>query len=109
MFAIGAVNIGAGVDVGAVLTAALREREFSHKQAALMCGVNEVRFSRALKGEQPLDFWWLRHLLADFRLAQIFLGRLASALIQQFFTDLHVPYRMVRADVQKAETKEKVS
>lgn len=110
MFAFGAVNVSEGVDVGAVLEASLMECGISQKHAAIVCRVNEMKFSRALKGAGPLDLWWLRHLMVERDFPKVFLSKLASALIRRFFDDLQVPYRMARADIRQQETKkERVS
>lgn len=107
MFVFGAVNVGDGVDIGAVIDASLRECDLSYKHAALVCRVNDMKFSRGLRGEGPIDLWWLRHLLVEKEFAKVFLSRLASALIVQFFDNMCGPLRMARAEITHAESQKK--
>lgn len=100
------VIVSDGVHVGALIDQVCRELDMPHKEAWLICGYGDgAQWHRALKGEAPLDLWKLRHL--PIRFWQVLLPKLASALIQRFFTDLTVPYRMVRADVDERESEKR--
>jgi len=94
------VHVESGVNVGALIDQVCRELDMTHKDAWITCGYGDgAQWHRALKGEAPLDLWKLRNLPIKFW--QLFLPKLASALIQRFFTDLEIPYRMTRADVPR--------
>jgi hypothetical protein len=96
------IAVESGVDVGALAAQCLVELGMTHKECWIVCGYGDgAQWHRALKGEAPLDLWRLRHL--SIKWWQLFLPRLASALIQQFFSDLSVPYRMARASVDEHE------
>jgi hypothetical protein len=98
------VAVESGVDVGSLVAKCVADLEMTHKDAWVTCGYGDgAQWHRALKGEAPLDLWKLRHLSIKFW--QLLLPRLASALIQQFFSDLSVPYRMARADIERHEQK----
>jgi hypothetical protein len=95
-----AVDIGDGVNVGALVAEVLSELQMSHKEAGIICGYKETDrsgFSRALVAEQPLDLWRMRHLPILFWLR--FIPKLASALIGDWF-DGAVGERRVMAKAQ---------
>jgi hypothetical protein len=105
-FGMATVDISQGVDVGAEIIATLSEIQMAHKEASILCGypaTDRSGFSRALKGEQPLDLWRLRHLPLTFW--RVFLPKFASALIREWFDAMHGDYRMVRASIRDKETK----
>ena len=103
-----AVRIEDGIDLGLILEQSLIECAMSHKEASLTCSVDEASWSRMLRGERPMDLWKLRQL--PLKVFQVFLPKLASALIQQWMRDLAIPYRMARAEIKEHEAKkERVS
>lgn len=98
-----------GIDVGAIAAEAVIECGMSHKEAAIIQGYPDgSQWSKALKGQAPLDLWAMRHL--PNRYWQVFLPKLASALIRQFWTDLSSDFTMLKADLKpKTESEKRIA
>ncbi len=91
-----------GIDMGALICDALAECRMQHKSAWADQGYPDgSQWSKALKGQAPLDLWNMRHLPNKFW--QAFLPMLGSALIKQFFEDVTSDFRMAKADLKHDE------
>lgn len=99
-----AVRVETGIDLGGLIEQTLRDVAMSHKEASLIAGMKPDTWSRALKGEQPLDLWKLRQL--PIRFWHAFLPKLASALIQSWFEETCGERRMVRASLREPSDEE---
>lgn len=101
-----AVDVRDGIDMGALVGASINELGMQHKEAWLACGYpNASQWSKALIGEAPLDLWKMRHLPARFW--RVFLMKLASAVICQFWDDVSGDMQMVKADVESSHSEER--
>jgi hypothetical protein len=94
-----------GIDLGRLIDETLRVIDMSHKEAALTATMDPPQWTRALRGEQPLDLWKLRYL--PLRFWQVFLPKFASALIQAWFDETVGERRMVRAELKDRQQERK--
>jgi hypothetical protein len=75
------------IDVGAIIRDTCREVDMALTEAARVMVIDEATWSRALRGDAPLDLWHIAKL--PLRFWRVFLMRLSSALIKVWF-DEHV-------------------
>lgn len=81
------VDPNAGINMGALVRQSMREVEMLDKEGWIACGYPSAsQFSKALAGEAPLDLWRMRDMPAKFW--RVFLFKLASAVICQFWDDV---------------------
>ena len=105
------VQIEAGVDLGTLIVKAMAEAEVTHTEMWMVQGYPDAsQWSKALKGQAPLDLWRLRHLCqtrAHMVFWTIFLSKYAGALIAQSVLRLFEPIHMIKADIQRHEDERK--
>lgn len=93
------------VDVGALVRATTTSLGMSLKEFAITTGMDESTLTKALRGAAPLDLWKLCRLPLTWW--QTFLPKLASALIQAWFSEVTVDVRMAKADLRDERKKER--
>lgn len=99
-----ATNVGSGIHIGQLAERAMVECGMTLKELALTCEYRDAStLCRAFQGQAPLDLWHLRH--APIRWWQLFLAKLASALIVHQFDTLMGDCRMARAEIRDLDTK----
>jgi hypothetical protein len=97
-------QVSAGINVGQLIDHAIREAGLTHKEAIALMHTDAGSWSRALRGQYPLDLWTLRFLPVKFW--QVFLSAFAAALIRSWMDDLQAqPSTMAKADLQQQERK----
>jgi hypothetical protein len=95
-----------GIDVGLIAREAVTECGMSHKEAAIIQGYPDAtQWAKALRGQAPLDLWYMRHM--PNRYWQVFLPKFASALIRQLWVDMTSDFRMAKADLSTSEQDER--
>lgn len=97
------VQVNAGVDIGALIVKAMAEAELTHTAMWMDQGYPDPsQWSKALKGQAPLDLWRMRHIRSS-KFWQTFLSKFASALIVAWYDELFGPTRMARANLRERE------
>ena len=105
------VQVEDGIDLGSLIAKAMGEAELSHSAMWIDQGYPDPsQWSKALKGQAPLDLWRLRKLCtsrAHMVFWSVFLSKLASALIARSFAQMFDAYQMAKADIQTQEDSQK--
>lgn len=98
----------ASIDVGRLLDDTLRELGMTHKEAWIEMGCRDgAEFSRAMKGERPLDLWDFAKL--PWRVQASFWSKYIAAQATRLTDDLKADrMRMVRFDQASDSQKERV-
>lgn len=106
-----AVRVEDGIDLGALIVKAMAEAELPHAAMWIDQGYPDPsQWSKALKGQAPLDLWRLRKLCASrahMVFWAVFLSKFASALIARSVDQVFGPLRMARAEIREHETKDR--
>lgn len=94
-----------GIDLGALITAAMGEVGLCHSEMWRDQDYPDPsQWSKALRGQAPLDLWRMRHLVKNRQQMQfwaVFLSKLASALIARSFAQMFETYHMAKTDLRK--------
>ena len=102
------VQVEDGIDLGALIVKAMSEAELTHAAMWIDQGYPDPsQWSKALKGQAPLDLWRLRKLhtsRAHMVFWSVFLSKLASALIARSFSQIFETYAMAKADLRSQDT-----
>ena len=105
------VQVEAGIDIGALIVKAMGEAELTHTAMWIDQGYPDAsQWSKALKGQAPLDLWRLRQLHQSrphMVFWAVFLSKFASALIARSMAQLFEPLRMAKADIAQHESVQK--
>lgn len=108
LFFLAPVQVADGIDVGDLIVKAMGEVGLCHSEMWRDQGYPDPsQWSKALRGQAPLDLHRLRHLVKNRQQMQfwaVFLSKLASALIARSFAQMFETYAMAKADLRKQET-----
>lgn len=102
-----------GIDVGDLIVKAMGDVGLCHSEMWRDQGYPDPsQWSKALKGQAPLDLWRLRHLVknrGEMQFWAVFLSKFASALIARSFNQVFETFAMAKADIRQQEQKERRS
>lgn len=89
MFAFALRRDDHGIDLGAVITQALRLCAMQHKEAWILCDIDGAQWSRGLHGHAALDLWKLLRLPYRFWFAfwPLLLAEQTRVWLVEFLTD----------------------
>ena len=101
------VQVGDGVDMGALVERAMQRAGVTHKQMWLAQGYpNASQWSKAIDGSAPLDLWRLRNCPIEFWFFLV--QELIRAKAADFWRDL-APATVLKAELPQDASERKAS